>query len=96
MILTMLLDILCTMGLPSVDDSLQRLLNAMHSFPAELGSTEGIARLVGCGIALGVGSYEAWMMMLGRRGIDVMDCNIYENSADYNTVNLHYKFHNYL
>ena len=56
MILTMLLDILCTMGLPSVDDSLQRLLNAMHSFPAELGSTEGIARLVGCGIALGVGS----------------------------------------
>lgn len=72
MILTMLLDILCTMGLPSVDDSLQRLLNAMHSFPAELGSTEGIARLVGCGIALGVGSYEAWMMMLGRRGIDVM------------------------
>lgn len=72
MILTMLLDILCTMGLPSVDDSLQRLLNAMQTFPRELGDTQSIAKLVGCGIALGVGSYEAWMMMLGRRGIDVM------------------------
>lgn len=72
MILTILLDILCTMGLPAVDDSLQRLVDAMGQFPRELGDTQSIAKLVGCGIALGVGSYEAWMMMLGRRGIDVM------------------------
>lgn len=72
MILTVLMNILCTMGLPSVDESLTNLLNAMNQMPASLGSTAGIAKMIGCGIALGVGSYEAWMMMLGRRGIDVM------------------------
>lgn len=60
------------MGLPSVDESLANLLEAMNQMPRSLGSTAGIAKMIGCGIALGVGSYEAWMMMLGRRGIDVM------------------------
>ena len=67
-----LLSILCTMGLPCVDESLVNLLEAMRSTPNFFGSTYGIARSVGCCVALGLGSYECWMMMLGRRGIDVM------------------------
>lgn len=69
-----LLSILCTMGLPAIDDSLDRLLVAMEAFPnvAILGNTIGFARVLGLLLALCVGSYECWMMMLGRRGMDVM------------------------
>lgn len=67
-----LTDILCTMGLPSVDESLNKLLEVMSAMPKSLGTTQGIATTVGACIALGIGSYEAWMMMLGRRGMDVM------------------------
>ncbi len=69
-----LLTILCTMGLPAIDESLDRLLVAMEAFPnvAILGNTIGFARVLGLLLALCVGSYECWMMMLGRRGIDVM------------------------
>ena len=69
-----LLTILCTMGLPAIDESLDRLLVAMEAFPnvAILGNTIGFARVLGLLLALCVGSYECWMMMLGRRGMDVM------------------------
>ncbi len=69
-----LLSILCTMGLPAIDESLDRLLMAMEAFPnvAILGNTIGFARVLGLLLALCVGSYECWMMMLGRRGMDVM------------------------
>ncbi|MGN1251798.1 MAG: hypothetical protein ACI4US_02840 [Muribaculaceae bacterium] len=69
-----LLSILCTMGLPSIDESLDKLLVAMETFPntAVLGNTIGLARILGLCLALCVGSYECWMMMLGRRGMDVM------------------------
>lgn len=69
-----LLSILCTMGLPAIDESLDRLLVAMEAFPnvAILGNTIGFARMLGLLLALCVGSYECWMMMLGRRGMDVM------------------------
>ena len=69
-----LLSILCTMGLPAIDESLDRLLVAMEAFPnvAILGNTIGFARILGLLLALCVGSYECWMMMLGRRGMDVM------------------------
>lgn len=69
-----LLFILCTMGLPAIDESLDRLLVAMEAFPnvAILGNTIGFARMLGLLLALCVGSYECWMMMLGRRGMDVM------------------------
>ncbi len=69
-----LLSILCTMGLPAIDESLDRLLVAMEAFPnvAILGNTIGFARVLGLLLALYVGSYECWMMMLGRRGMDVM------------------------
>lgn len=69
-----ILSILCTMGLPAIDESLDKLLVAMETFPnaAVLGDAVGLARIIGLCLALCVGSYECWMMMLGRRGMDVM------------------------
>lgn len=65
---------LLTMGLPAIDQSLEKLLVAMETFPksALLGDTVGYARMIGLCLALCVGSYECWMMMLGRRAMDVM------------------------
>jgi hypothetical protein len=42
-------DMLLTMGLPTIDDSLDRLLVAMETFPksAILGDTIGYARIIG-------------------------------------------------
>lgn len=62
------------MGLPAIDQSLDKLLVAMEAFPnvAILGDTISFARMLGLVLALCVGSYECWMMMLGRRGMDVM------------------------
>lgn len=72
------MDVFCinllTMGLPAIDESLDRLLVAMEVFPnvAVLGNAMSFARALGLCLALCVGSYECWMMMLGRRGMDVM------------------------
>ena len=65
---------LLTIGLPAIDESLDQLLTAMQSFPktAVLGSVVGYARIIGLCLALCVGSYECWMMMLGRRAMDMM------------------------
>ena len=62
------------MGLPAIDQSLDKLLVAMEAFPnvAILGDTISFARMLGLLLALCVGSYECWMMMLGRRGMDIM------------------------
>lgn len=67
-------DLFLTMGLPSIDESLDKLLAAMESFPksAILGSAIGYARVIGLCLALCVGSYECWLMMLGRRAVDVI------------------------
>ena len=72
--LTIFIDQLLTMGLPAIDDSLMRLLTAMETFPksAILGSAVSFAKMLGLLLALCMGSYECWMMMLGRRGMDVM------------------------
>ena len=69
-----LLCTLLTIGLPAIDESLDKLLVAMETFPnvAVLGDAVGMARVIGLCLALCVGSYECWMMMLGRRGMDVM------------------------
>jgi hypothetical protein len=65
---------LLTMGLPLIDESLAKLLEAMQEAPT--GAIQSIivgwARTIGSCLALGVGSYEAWMMILGRRGMDVI------------------------
>jgi hypothetical protein len=65
---------LLTMGLPAVDQSLMKLLEAMETFPksAVLFNAVSIAKTLGLLLALCMGSYECWMMMLGRRGMDVM------------------------
>ena len=70
----MFINQLLTMGLPAIDDSLMRLLTAMETFPksAVLGSAISFAKMLGLLLALCMGSYECWMMMLGRRGMDVM------------------------
>ena len=72
--LTIFIGQLLTMGLPAIDDSLMRLLTAMETFPksAVLGSALSFAKMLGLLLALCMGSYECWMMMLGRRGMDVM------------------------
>ena len=78
-----LLFIPLTIGLPAIDESLEKLLTAMETFPnvAVLGDAVSMAKALGlCSmakalglcLALCVGSYECWMMMLGRRGMDVM------------------------
>lgn len=69
-----LLCTLLTIGLPAIDESLDKLLVAMETFPnvAVLGDAVGMARVIGLCLALCVGSYECWMMMLGQRGMDVM------------------------
>ena len=68
------LSTLLTIGLPAIDESLDKLLVAMETFPnvAVLGDAVGLAKVIGLLLALCVGSYECWMMMLGRRGMDVM------------------------
>lgn len=67
-------ELFLTMGLPAIDENLSHLLTAMKNTPTEglFGGTVALARNIGVCLALCVGSYECWMMMLGRRGIDVM------------------------
>lgn len=68
-----LLNILCTMGLPAIDESLAGLLQAMASAnPPGFGPAISMAKSLGLLLALCIGAYESWMMMLGRRGMDVM------------------------
>lgn len=70
----MFTDMLLTMGLPAIDESLMHLLEAMEKFPKSpaLGSAISLAKMLGLMLALCMGSYECWTMMLGRRGMDVM------------------------
>lgn len=62
------------MGLPTINDNLEQLLNAMAQHPANLGLGVILtwAKMIGLCIALGVGANECFQMMLGRRGLDVM------------------------
>lgn len=74
MTLNIFIDQLLTMGLPVIDESLNKLLGVMKSSPTQglYGEMLSMARGLGISLALCVGSYECWMMMLGRRGMDVM------------------------
>ena len=56
-----------TIGLPAIDESLDKLLVAMETFPnvAVLGDAIGLARILGLLLARCVGSYECWMMTSG-------------------------------
>lgn len=60
-------------GIPAIDSSLDGLLEKLAAItPSTLGNITGLAKSVGLLLALCVGTYECWMMMLGRRLIDVM------------------------
>lgn len=65
---------LMTMGLPVIDESLGELMIAMKQSPTNglFRDMTNMASGLGTCFALCVGSYECWMMMLGRRGMDVM------------------------
>ncbi len=62
------------MGLPTINENLEKLLEAMAEHSANLGLDEIMiwAKLIGLCIALGVGANECYQMILGRRAIDVM------------------------
>lgn len=74
MTLSIFVDQLLTMGLPVIDKSLDELMNAMKQPITNglFGEMTNMASGLGICFALCVGSYECWMMILGRRGIDVM------------------------
>lgn len=59
-------------GLQAVDESLDGLLDAMNQMPSFMGNAVGFARVIGATLAMVMGATEAYMMMLGRRGLDVM------------------------
>ena len=61
-----------TMGLPTLDPVMTSVLDYIHQHALFLGSWGGFAKALGLILAMCVTSYECWMMMLGRRGIDVM------------------------
>ena len=64
--------IFLTMGLPTLDPVMTSVLDYIHQHALFLGSWGGFAKSLGLILAMCVTSYECWMMMLGRRGIDVM------------------------
>lgn len=61
-------------GTEFIDGSLKELIKAMSEHPPTLAMTHimSIAKSLGLLLALCVGSYECWQMMLGRHGLDVM------------------------
>lgn len=60
-------------GLPAIDSSLDGLLEQLKAItPSSLGNITSLAKSLGLLLAMCVGAYECWMMMLGRRVIDVM------------------------
>lgn len=66
--------ILGAIGFSTIDENLQYLIDQMQTFPEDalFSQTMAYAKALAFLIALGVGSYECYMMILGRRGMDVM------------------------
>ena len=66
-----LLFIPLTIGLPAIDESLEKLLTAMETFPnvAVLGDAVSMAKALGLCLALCVGSYECWMILTSIYGV---------------------------
>ncbi len=59
------------MGLGLIDENLDGLMDYFKEVPLAF-NLVGMAKAIGLAIAIGVASYEAYMMMLGKRGVDVM------------------------
>ena len=69
-----MIDLFLSIGYPLIDQSLDKLLQHMVNPPTNYLFSQmlAMARSIGASLAIGVGAYEAWMMILGRRGMDVM------------------------
>lgn len=68
----MLLDLITgTVGLSFIDDNMCDIIDALSSGGPTLDILSR-AKNIGIWLALGVAAYESYMMMLGRRGMDVM------------------------
>lgn len=66
-------DLFLTMGMPPIDEHLHMIINKVQDFNiAGLNEIKAISKIVGCGLALCMASYESYMMILGRRGLDIM------------------------
>lgn len=74
MMMTAFVNQLLTMGLPVIDESLAELMSVMKSAPTNglFGEMQSMARGLGITLALCVGSYECWVMILGRCAMDVL------------------------
>lgn len=55
-----------------MDESLEGVFNTISNLSTTFGDASGVAKALAAVIALIVGAGEAYLMMIGRRGIDVM------------------------
>ena len=67
-----ILNVFLSMGIPAIDAALESIVHGIHSStPADVVTITSIARVIGLIAALCVASYECWVMMLGRRSLDI-------------------------
>lgn len=67
----MLNNVLLAMGLSCIDENLTGLIESLGT-PSIGVNLTGMGQALGAVLCLIVGCYECWMMMLGKRGMDVM------------------------
>lgn len=62
-----------SMGLDPMDEHLQKVISATDAWtPPALSQITAFAKVLGAGLALCMAAYEAYMMILARRGLDVL------------------------
>ena len=67
-----ILNVFLSMGIPAIDAALESVVHGIHSkTPGDVVTITSIARVIGLLAALCVASYECWVMMLGRRSLDI-------------------------
>ena len=72
-LLLSIVDLFLTMGIPPIDEHLHLIINQVDNFNlVGLNSIRRLAQIIGCALALCMSSYEGYMMILGRRPIDVL------------------------
>lgn len=71
-LLLSIIDLFLTMGVPPIDEHLHLIINQVDNFNlVGLSSIRRLAQVIGCAFALCMSSYEGYMMILGRRPIDI-------------------------
>ena len=67
-----ILNVFLSMGIPAIDAALESVVHGIHSkTPGDVVTLTSLARVIGLLAALCVASYECWVMMLGRRSLDI-------------------------